>query len=110
MIDNLRSQMKKGLLEYCILLILQNKPMYATEILECLKTAQLVVVEGTLYPLLSRLKNAGVLAYYWQESPSGPPRKYFKITTQGESLLQDLEKEWGTMQSTIQVLHENNNK
>lgn len=110
MIDNLRSQMKKGLLEYCILLILQNEPMYATEILECLKTAQLVVVEGTLYPLLSRLKNAGVLAYYWQESPSGPPRKYFKITTQGESLLQELEKEWGTMQSTIQVLHENNNK
>ena len=110
MIDNLRSQMKKGLLEYCILLILQYEPMYATEILECLKVAQLVVVEGTLYPLLSRLKNVGVLDYYWQESPAGPPRKYFKITPEGELLLQELEKEWGAMQSTIQSLHANNNK
>ncbi|MBO7234820.1 MAG: PadR family transcriptional regulator [Paludibacteraceae bacterium] len=110
MIDNLRSQMKKGLLEYCILLILQYEPMYATEILECLKVAQLVVVEGTLYPLLSRLKNVGVLAYYWQESPAGPPRKYFKITPEGELLLQELEKEWGAMQSTIQSLHANNNE
>ncbi len=110
MIENLRSQMKKGLLEYCILLILQYEPMYATEILECLKAAKLVVVEGTLYPLLSRLKNADILTYYWQESPAGPPRKYFKITTQGELLLQELEKEWGTMQNTIQSLHEKNNE
>lgn len=109
MIENLRSQMKKGLLEYCILLIIQQQPMYATEILESLKVARLVVVEGTLYPLLSRLKNANILSYYWQESPSGPPRKYFKITPQGEALLQEMEAEWGNMQHTIQSLHTNNN-
>lgn len=106
MIENLRSQMKKGLLEYCILLVLKQDPMYATEILECMKAAGLIVVEGTLYPLLSRLKNANVLSYYWQESPSGPPRKYFKITEQGEALLQELEIEWGTIAHTIQSLHE----
>lgn len=79
--------------------------MYATEILECLKAAHLVVVEGTLYPLLSRLKKANILTYYWQESPAGPPRKYFKITEEGEALLQELEVEWSNISQAIQLLY-----
>lgn len=105
MIDNIRSQMRKGLLEYCILLVIDREPAYATEILDRLRAAQLVVVEGTLYPLLSRLKKAEVLAYYWVESPSGPPRKYFQITPQGKQLLADLEIEWANMAETVGSLH-----
>lgn len=106
MIENIRSQMRKGLLEYCILLILKQGPAYATEILEALKSADLLVVEGTLYPLLSRLKNAGVLVHQWQESPSGPPRKYFSITAEGETLLEGLEKEWSCIANTVNNLHQ----
>ena len=79
-IENAKSQMRKGMLEYCILLILKERAAYASDIIQNLKEANLLVVEGTLYPLLTRLKNDGVLAYEWQESSQGPPRKYYKLT------------------------------
>ncbi|MCD6064434.1 MAG: PadR family transcriptional regulator, partial [Flavipsychrobacter sp.] len=83
-IDNTESQMRKGLLELCILgIIHKEKEAYPSDILEQLKEAKLVVLEGTLYPLLTRLKNAGMLSYRWEESPSGPPRKYFALTKTG---------------------------
>lgn len=92
--DNIKTQMRKGLLEYCILEIIAQQEAYASDILERLKAADLLVVEGTLYPLLSRLKKAGFLSYRWQESPSGPPRKYFCLTPTGEQELAELEREW----------------
>ncbi len=97
MLDNIKSQMRKGMLEYCILIILRKKSSYATEIMRQLKDAQLIVVEGTLYPILTRLKNGELLSYYWEESTQGPPRKYFRITEQGEQLLGELEKEWALL-------------
>ena len=75
--DNVRSQMRKGVLEYCILSILEKKEAYASSILEELKSANMLVVEGTLYPLLIREKNQGLLSYRWEESPQGPPRKFY---------------------------------
>ena len=93
MIDNIKSQMRKGMLEYCILEIIQSHEAYATEILDELKSANLLIVEGTLYPLLTRMKNSGLLSYRWQESTAGPPRKYFCITEEGTALLQELERE-----------------
>lgn len=101
MIENIKSQMRKGILEYCILEIISHQEAYASEILECLKAADLLVVEGTLYPLLSRMKNAGILAYRWQESPSGPPRKYFCITDKGRELLAGLEQEWRAINTSV---------
>lgn len=97
--------MRKGILEYCILIILKDEPAYATDILNKLKDAKLIVVEGTLYPILTRLKNAGILSYYWEESTQGPPRKYFKVTDEGKKLLLDLEVEWGNMVQVIENLH-----
>ncbi|MCI7575568.1 MAG: PadR family transcriptional regulator [Bacteroidales bacterium] len=104
MIDNIKSQMRKGILEYCILQIINQQEAYATEILECLKAADLIVVEGTLYPLLTRLKNAGYLVYRWQESTQGPPRKYFCITDSGRALLRDLENEWNAISNSIDTI------
>lgn len=100
-VENTRSQMRKGILEYCILRLIESKESYATEILEALSAANLLVVEGTLYPILSRMKNGGLLTYRWQESPSGPPRKYFRLTEEGKSLLIALEEEWMAISSTI---------
>lgn len=82
-IDNLKSQMRKGMLEFCVLLLLRHGDAYASEIITKMKEAHLIVMEGTLYPLLTRLKNDGLLAYRWEESPSGPPRKYYGITPLG---------------------------
>lgn len=104
MIDNIKSQMRKGILEYCILQIINQQEAYATEILECLKAADLIVVEGTLYPLLTRLKNAGYLVYRWQESTQGPPRKYFCITDSGKTLLHELENEWNAISGSINTI------
>ena len=104
MIDNIKSQMRKGILEYCILEIIQSREVYATEILEELKNANLLVVEGTLYPLLTRMKNAGLLSYRWQESTSGPPRKYFCITEEGQALITELEKEWDSISTAINTI------
>ena len=86
-VDNVRSQMRKGMLEYCILLLLHKEPSYASDIIQRLKEARLIVVEGTLYPLLTRLKNDDLLSYEWVESTQGPPRKYYNLTPQGEIFL-----------------------
>ncbi|MFP4469472.1 MAG: PadR family transcriptional regulator [Bacteroidales bacterium] len=92
------SQMRKGVLELCILSIIsQSEDAYASDILGKLKDAQLIVVEGTLYPLLTRLKNDGLLSYRWEESKSGPPRKYYRITELGEKTLKDLNIGWNEL-------------
>lgn len=104
MIENLKSQMRKGMLEYCILLCLDKKEAYTNEILQQLKDTNLLVAEGTLYPLLSRLKNSGLLDYRWQESTEGPPRKYYKTTDIGHQLLEDLETEWGVINNAVNQL------
>ena len=79
-VENTKQQMRKGILEFCILSVLKDRDLYASEILDKLKEAKLLVVEGTLYPLLTRLKNAELLQYRWEESSSGPPRKYYTLT------------------------------
>ena len=99
--ENVTSQMRKGILEYCILLIINKKPVYVSDIISELKEAHLIVVEGTLYPLLSRLKNGGLLSYQWQESVQGPPRKYYELTDEGRSFLQELEGAWNDIKRTI---------
>jgi PadR family transcriptional regulator PadR len=108
MLSNLKSQMRKGLLEYCILSIISRSEAYASDILETLKNAELLVVEGTLYPLLTRMKNEGLLSYRWQESTGGPPRKYYTLTPEGEQLLAQLNEEWQSIcQAVNQVTNQN---
>jgi len=92
--ENTKAQMRKGVLELCILSILSHGDAYPTEIIEKLKETKLVVVEGTLYPLLTRLKNTGLLTYRWEESNSGPPRKYYRLTELGEKFLKELQVSW----------------
>lgn len=99
--------MRKGLLEYCILSIISRSEAYASDILETLKNAELLVVEGTLYPLLTRMKNEGLLSYRWQESTGGPPRKYYTLTPEGEQLLAQLDEEW---QSICQAVNQITNQ
>lgn len=101
MLSNLKSQMRKGLLEYCILAIISRDEAYASDILDQLKVAQLVVVEGTVYPLLTRMKNEGLLTYRWQESTGGPPRKYYTLTDNGQQLLAQLDAEWQSICQAI---------
>lgn len=101
MVENIKSQMRKGILEYCILSVIDRKEAYTSDILEALKSADLLVVEGTLYPLLSRLKNNGILTYRWEESTSGPPRKYFCLTEEGKQLLSQLNAEWQAISGSI---------
>lgn len=101
MVENIKSQMRKGILEYCILSIIHRQEVYTSDILEALRQANLLVVEGTLYPLLSRLKNNGLLKYRWQESTDGPPRKYFSLTEEGEEMLTTLDQEWCTISRAI---------
>jgi PadR family transcriptional regulator, regulatory protein PadR len=93
-VENTQTQMRKGILEYCILSIISKKEIYASDIINELKKARLLVVEGTLYPLLTRLKNNGLLSYNWVESTSGPPRKYYVLTEAGQKVLQQLDKTW----------------
>ncbi len=92
--ENVKAQMRKGVLEFCILSILSKNDAYASDILNKLKESELIVVEGTLYPLLSRQKNAGLLSYRWEESTQGPPRKYYTITEKGKDVLKELEATW----------------
>lgn len=99
--DNTAAQMRKGILEYCILSILAKEEAYPSEIISKLKDAKLIVVEGTLYPLLTRLKNAGLLDYRWVESVSGPPRKYYILTTEGEQFLSELKTTWEELQYAV---------
>ena len=106
--ENIKSQMRKGYLEYCILLILEKKPAYVSDIIRILKSAKLIVVEGTLYPLLTRLKNSGFLVYNWQESTQGPPRKYYELTKQGRVLLEELENAWNEVKNVVEIVKETN--
>ena len=101
MLENIKSQMRKGILEFCILSVIDRKEAYTSDILEALKRADLLVVEGTLYPLLSRLKNNGLLTYRWEESTAGPPRKYFCLTDEGKQLLSQLTDEWRSISNSI---------
>lgn len=103
-VEKVKSQMRKGILEYCILLILHRKEAYSTDIINALKQNELIVVEGTLYPLLSRLKTAGLLSYTWVESTQGPPRKYYKITEKGEEFLSELHSAWHEIRNTVDLL------
>jgi len=102
--DNVKSQMRKGILEYCILLILNRRKVYANDIILLLQEARLIVVEGTLYPLLTRLKNMDLLTYQWIESNQGPPRKYYELTPKGEQFLGELEQAWSEIADTINHL------
>lgn len=99
--DNAKAQMRKGVLELCILSILSQGDAYPTEIIEKLKETKLVVVEGTLYPLLTRLKNTGLLNYRWEESNSGPPRKYYMLTEIGNAYLKELQQSWNEMVDVV---------
>jgi len=92
--ENTQTQMRKGILEYCVLLIISRGEIYASDIIAELKAAKLLVVEGTLYPLLTRLKNNGLLSYNWVESTSGPPRKYYTLTPEGTAMLGQLDVTW----------------
>lgn len=103
-IDNLKSQMRKGMLEFSVLLLLRGGDAYASEIISRMKDARLIVMEGTLYPLLTRLKNDGLLTYRWEESPSGPPRKYYSITPLGHDFLRQLQTSWDEISHTINHL------
>ena len=103
-IDNAKSQMRKGMLEYCVLLLLRGEASYASDIIVRLKEAELIVVEGTLYPLLTRLKNDGLLAYEWKESTQGPPRKYYRLTEKGEDVLKELDQSWRELNGTVDRL------
>jgi len=107
--DNIKSQMRKGVLEYCILSILDNHDAYASELISQLKEASMIVVEGTLYPLLTRQKNQGLLSYRWDESPQGPPRKYYSITAKGRALLAEMDGVWEELIQTIALLRKNSN-
>ena len=105
--ENVKSQMRKGTLEYCILLLLKKEPAYTSDIIQKLQEARLIVVEGTLYPLLTRLKNRGFLSYKWIESTQGPPRKYYELTESGEVFLQELEQSWLQLTDTINHIKNN---
>ena len=107
-IENTQSQLKKGVLEYCILSIIMNGEVYPSEIIEKMKSANLVILEGTLYPLLTRLKNADLLSYRWVESNSGPPRKYFVLTDEGKKAYAVLLATWNDMAGAVQQLTQNN--
>lgn len=103
-IENTQSQMRKGVLEFCILSVIRQQEAYPSDIIEKMKESKLKVLEGTLYPLLTRLKNAGLLTYRWEESTSGPPRKYFSMTEEGEAFYQQLEITWNQMARAVNHL------
>jgi len=106
-LENTQAQMRKGILEFCILSILEKNEAYPSEILETLKDAKLIVVEGTLYPLLTRLKNMDLLAYRWEESNSGPPRKYYCLTPPGKDFLEELKGTWEELNKAVTKIIKN---
>jgi PadR family transcriptional regulator, regulatory protein PadR len=108
-LENTKAQMRKGVLEYCILSILNGKDAYVAEILSTLKDAKMLVVEGTIYPLLTRLKNAGLLNYRWEESTSGPPRKYYALTENGKTFLIELTSTWENLHKAVTIVTSNKN-
>lgn len=103
-IENTQAQMRKGILEYCILLIIAGEDSYVQDIINKLRASKMLVVEGTIYPLLTRLKNTGLLSYRWEESTQGPPRKYYSITDTGYIFLQNLEASWSELTTAIENL------
>ncbi|MCT4604005.1 MAG: PadR family transcriptional regulator [Marinifilum sp.] len=103
-IENTKAQMRKGVLEYCILSILSKSDAYASDIIKELKEAKMIVVEGTLYPLLTRLKNAGLLSYRWEESTQGPPRKYYTSTEVGNKFLKELDGSWQELVDAVNTI------
>ncbi|MEY3678812.1 MAG: hypothetical protein RI924_953, partial [Bacteroidota bacterium] len=109
-IENTQTQMRKGILEYCILSIISRGEIYASDIINELKEARLLVVEGTLYPLLTRLKNNGLLSYNWVESTSGPPRKYYQLSPEGLAVLQQLDKTWEELAFAVHTSLADRNK
>ena len=109
-LENVKQQMRKGILEFCILSILSRSDAYPSEIIEKLKEAKLIVVEGTLYPLLTRLKNDGLLSYRWEESNSGPPRKYYKLTPVGDTFLKNLQETWKELVKAVESIINNEAK
>ena len=109
-IENTKAQMRKGVLEYCILSVLKDEDAYVAEILDTLKDAKLLVVEGTIYPLLTRLRNAGLLNYRWEESTSGPPRKYYGLTENGKIFLEELNNTWADLVAAVDLVTKKNKK
>ena len=109
-IENTKAQMRKGVLEFCILSVLKDGEAYTSDILETLKDAKMLVVEGTIYPLLTRLKNAGLLSYRWEESTSGPPRKYYELTDTGKLFLTELNDTWEELQQAVNKVTSEKNK
>ena len=103
-IETTTAQMRKGILEFCILSLISWRDLYTSEILEALKNAKMLVVEGTIYPLLTRLKNANLLQYRWEESTSGPPRKYYSITAEGEAFLAELQTVWKELNQAVKMI------
>jgi PadR family transcriptional regulator, regulatory protein PadR len=103
-LENTKAQMRKGILEYCILSVLSRNSCYASDIIKELKEAEVIVVEGTLYPLLTRQKNAGLLSYRWEESQQGPPRKYYELTDEGRAHLKELDKSWQEMVDSVNLI------
>jgi PadR family transcriptional regulator, regulatory protein PadR len=103
-IENSQAQMRKGVLELCILALLSKEDSYVPDMIEKLKTGSLIVVEGTLYPLLTRLKNDGLLTYNWVESRSGPPRKYYQLTLIGTKFLEEMKKSWEELIVSVQKI------
>ncbi|HEX2921701.1 MAG TPA: PadR family transcriptional regulator [Bacteroidales bacterium] len=103
-LENNKAQMRKGILEYCILSVLSRNSCYASDIIKELKEAKVIVVEGTLYPLLTRQKNAGLLSYRWEESPQGPPRKYYELTDSGRLYLVELDKSWQELVESVNII------
>jgi PadR family transcriptional regulator, regulatory protein PadR len=103
-LENTKAQMRKGILEYCILSVLSKNSCYASDIIKELKEARVIVVEGTLYPLLTRQKNAGLLSYRWEESQQGPPRKYYELTPEGKEYLADLDNSWDELVESVNLI------
>lgn len=106
-LDNTKAQMRKGILEYCILLIISQKDAYTPDIIAKLQESRIIVVEGTIYPLLTRLKNSGFLEYRWEESSQGPPRKYYRLTDKGFSFLNELDSAWEELIFAVNNVKEN---
>jgi PadR family transcriptional regulator PadR len=103
-VENNKAQMRKGILEYCILSVISGNSCYASDIINRLKEARVIVVEGTLYPILTRQKNGGLLSYRWEESPQGPPRKYYELTEEGRAYLEELDKSWDELVESINLI------
>ncbi len=103
-LENAKAQMKKGVLELCVLSILKRQEAYPGDIIEEMRASKIILVEGTLYPLLTRLKNAELLSYRWEESNAGPPRKYYRLTPKGEAFLEELQEAWDDLVRTVKTV------